>query len=94
LTDPNTDNGRPTGRTRSERPERIDIGSDILVRNDLVARELGTSERTVNRGDALGAPFTFIGGIKYRPERAYREYLAGRIQHRGQAPLRRRSSRA
>jgi hypothetical protein len=76
--------------TRSKRPERIDIGFDILVRNDLVARELGTSERTVNRGDAQGAPYTFIGGIKYRPERAYREYLAGRIHRKNQQSRKRR----
>jgi hypothetical protein len=65
---------------RHTRPERISIGTDELVRNDLIAREQGASERSINRGDAKGAPFTYIGGIKYRPIKAYREFLAAQIQ--------------
>ena len=78
-------------RCRAARPERIDIGTDMLVRNDLIAKQQGTSERTVNRGDADGAPFIYIGAVKYRPEKGYQIYLAGRIQRRGQAPKRRRA---
>ena len=74
------------------RPERIDIGDDHLVRNDLIAKEQGTSERTINRSDAYGAPFTYVGGVKYRPIGAYRQFLASRIQRRGQ-PRQRRGRR-
>ena len=76
-------------RCRSMRPERIDIGTDVLVRNDLIAKQQGTSVRTVNRGDADGAPFIYIGAVKYRPEKGYRDYLTSCIQRRGQAPKRR-----
>jgi hypothetical protein len=65
---------------RQMRPERIDIGTDELVRNDLIAREQGVSERAVNRGDAKGAPLTYIAGVKYRPIKAYRQFLAAQIQ--------------
>jgi hypothetical protein len=79
---------------RAQRPERIDIGADTLVRNDLLAREQGVSERTLNRSDAKGAPFVLVGGVKYRPIGAYRKWLATRIQVRGQSSgLRRRTRR-
>ena len=50
------------------------------VRNDILAREMGVSERSVNRGDKEGAPFRFFGGIKYRPELAYGRYVEKSIQ--------------
>jgi hypothetical protein len=88
-TDPNRGRGRPN---RSERPERIPLADgEEAVRNDLVAKEQGTSVRTVNRDDAKGAPYLYFGGVKYRPINAYRQFLAGRIQRRGQVPQRRRS---
>jgi len=65
---------------RDARPERIDIGNDILVRNDVIAAKQGTSTRTIDRGDALGAPYTYVGGVKYRPENAYNKFLASRIK--------------
>jgi len=78
-------------RHRAGRPERIDIGDDELLRNDLVAKGCGVSERTVNRGDARGAPYVLIGGVKYRPIRRYRQYLIKQIkQHEEQSPKRRR----
>ena len=81
-------------RPRSERPERILLADgDALVRNDIIAADLGSSERAMNRGDADGAPFTYIAGCKYRPERGYREYLASKVQRRGQQPKRRGSKR-
>jgi hypothetical protein len=80
-------------RARSAHPERITLGDDELVRNDLIASEMGASERTINRGDAEGAPYIYIGGVKYRPIKAYHQYLASRIQRRGQAPQRRRPQR-
>jgi len=79
-------------RARSAHPERIPLNDDDLVRNDLIAAEVGTSERTVDRGDKDGAPYTYIGGVKYRPINAYRQFLASRIERRNQAPRRRRRS--
>lgn len=74
---------------RAQRPERIDLGDDEGLRNDLVAKQQGVSERTLNRGDAKGAPFIMIGGVKYRPIRAYRQFLASQIQVHGRPPQRR-----
>jgi hypothetical protein len=79
-------------RRRDRRPERINIGSDELVRNDLIARELGTSEKTLSRGDKKGAPYTLIGNVKYRPIAAFRAYLAPQIRTQSQ-PSERRSRR-
>jgi hypothetical protein len=84
---PSTGTGR---RSRSAHPERIPLNDDELVRNDLIAAELGSSERSVNRGDANGAPFMLVGGIKYRPIKAYRTYLAEQIKRKSQ-PQRRRA---
>jgi hypothetical protein len=81
---------RPGRRCRSTKPEQIDIGSDLLVRNDVIAVQQGTSVRTVDRGDAAGAPYILVGGVKYRPLREYQQFLAGRIQRRKQQPIRRR----
>jgi hypothetical protein len=69
---------------RSARPERIDLGDDIAVRNDIIAKEQGRSERAVNSDDARGAPFLYISKVKYRPIRAYRLFLASKIQVRNQ----------
>jgi hypothetical protein len=82
MTSPKT--WRRGTRPRSERPERIPLGDDVLVRNDIVAATYGSSERALNRGDAAGAPHTFIAGCKYRPERGYQEFLTSQIQRRGQ----------
>jgi hypothetical protein len=67
-------------RCKLARPERIDIGDDELIRNDLIAKIEGTSERTVNRGDVRGAPFTLIGGVKYRPIKRYQAWRAAGIK--------------
>jgi hypothetical protein len=64
---------------RQSRPERIDIGDDVLVRNDLVAEEEGVCVRTLNRGDAKGDPHIYVGNVKYRPIRAHREWRANQI---------------
>jgi hypothetical protein len=85
---------RPKGLTREKRPERLLIGDDELVRNDLVAKELAINERTLNRGDRKGAPFIKIGGVKYRPIRAYHEFLAAHIERKNQPTLRRRQTGA
>lgn len=78
----------PLGR-RAQRPERLTISGEEWVRNDIVAKEQGTTERTLNRGDAQGAPFTYVGGVKYRPERQYHEFLTSRIQVKGRSARKR-----
>jgi hypothetical protein len=80
-------------RRREMRPERINIGDDELVRNDLIAREQGTCEKTVDRGDRKGAPYTYVGGVKYRPIKAYRKFLAAQVRIQS-PPSERRSRRA
>jgi hypothetical protein len=77
---------------RRARPERIIIGGEEMVRNDVIAREEGDAERTLNRRDKDGAPFIYIGGVKYRPIERYHKFLLGQIQVRNQ-PLRRRGRR-
>lgn len=79
----------PGRRLRTSKPERIDIGTDTLVRNDILAGEHGVCERTLDRGDAKGAPYTYVGGSKYRPINAYRAFIAAGIVRR-QPPARRR----
>jgi hypothetical protein len=66
----------PTSRDRTRR--------DIFVRNDLIAKRLGTCERTINRQDAEGAPYLMIGNVKYRPRKAYDAFFAARLQRKNQ----------
>jgi hypothetical protein len=75
---------------RDARPERIDLGDDIAVRNDIVAASEGRTERALNAEDARGAPFVIISKVKYRPIKRYREYLASKIQQRNQKRRRRK----
>jgi hypothetical protein len=81
-------------RPRAERPERILVAHDTLIRNDIIAAIYGSSERALNRGDAKGAPYTLVAGVKYRPERGYQEFLTSQIQRRGGKPARRAGKRA
>jgi hypothetical protein len=79
-------------RCRDAKPERLTIGGETFVRNDVVAREHGVCERTINRDDKHGAPFLLIGSVKYRPQGRYHEFLLSRIrQHK---PPRGRKHRA
>jgi hypothetical protein len=80
---------RPKRRFRSDRPERMNIGGEQMVRNDIVARDEGEAERTLNRRDKDGAPYLYIGGVKYRPIERYHRFMLGRIQVRNQPPTRR-----
>jgi hypothetical protein len=73
-------------RRREAHPERITVGDEIFLRNDVQAKQLGCSERSINRGDKHGAPFLFIGGIKYRPEQRYAAFLMSGIQVRNPQP--------
>jgi hypothetical protein len=75
-------------RRRELHPERVTVGDETFVRNDIKAKELGESERSLNRGDKHGAPFLFIGGIKYRPEKRYAAFIMDRIQVRKHMPKR------
>ena len=85
---------RPGRTRRSDRPERLMIGGEEMVRNDVVAREQGgVAERTINRGDKDGAPFIYIGGVKYRPIGRYHEFMLGRIRVRNQPSKKRRGHR-
>src|SRR6516162_6575677 len=77
---------RPKRRFRTERPERMMIGGEQMVRNDIVARDEGDAERTLNRRDKDGAPYIYIGGVKYRPIEQYHQFLLGRMQVRNQPP--------
>lgn len=72
-------------RCRATHPERIAVGDDVFVRDDIMAAKCGVTTRTQTRGDAHGAPFTFLGGVKYRPERAYTDFLLSQVQVRGRA---------
>jgi hypothetical protein len=80
-------------KRRDSRPERIEIEGDTLVRQDILVREQGGTERTINGADARGAPFCYVAGIKYRPIGAYRRYLAEQVQRKNQPPPRRRGQR-
>jgi hypothetical protein len=63
------------------RPRRIplDDGDELWINED-VANEEGITERSVNRGDRYGAPFTYVGNVKYRPIKMYRKWRTSRIQ--------------
>jgi hypothetical protein len=67
-------------RCRESHPERIDIGTDTLVRDDSFARNLGRTTRSLTGDDKHGAPYVRLGCVKYRPQKAYYAWLAGRIR--------------
>jgi hypothetical protein len=69
-------------RRREVHPERITVGGEVFIRNDILAREQGESERSLNRGDKDGAPYRFFGGVKYRPQRLHAEFIMKAIQVR------------
>jgi len=67
-------------------PERITLGDDELVRDDVFHVEVlaGANRRTGRRYEADGLPFIFIRGMKYRPLREGREWLANQIRRPNQ----------
>ena len=67
-------------RRRETHPEQIVVGDETFVRNDKMAEKHGVSERTVNRGDRDGAPYRFFGGIKYRPQGRYDQFILNSIR--------------
>jgi hypothetical protein len=83
-------------RRREAHPERITIpGGEVFIRNDVLAREQGESERSLNRRDKDGAPFRFFGGVKYRPQRLHAEFVMRTVQvrnpQRSQKKIRKRT---
>jgi hypothetical protein len=78
VTDLSTNN--ISRRSRESRPEHLIIGGKGYTRNDVQAAEEGRSERGLNREDAKGCPYIYIGGVKYRPDDEYAEYVTTRIQ--------------
>jgi hypothetical protein len=84
------DQAKKAHARRSARPERITIGGVEFARNDVIAQEFGgVTERTVNRGDAKGAPYVMIGGVKFRPVEEYHKFLLTQIKRRNQSPKQR-----
>jgi hypothetical protein len=82
--------GRPRGRWRRvNRPEHLVIAGEKCTRNDIKAKQLGGSERALNRGDKNGAPYLYVNGVKYRPER-YDDWLLSQIQTNKPTPRRHR----
>lgn len=83
-------------RIRRDPPERIELENDVLVRDEIFCAEVlgGASRRSGTRAEAEGLPFVMVRGLKYRPLREGRRWLAARIQRKGEAPKRRRQSQA
>src|SRR4051794_8581147 len=71
-----------------EFPRSIEIPGDLLVPDEDFRRVVlnGASRKTGGRLDLLGLPFIFVAGHKFRPLNEGRQWLAARIQRRGQPP--------
>ena len=92
--DDTTQHAKPLDkRDRRAHPERIAIGDETFERNDIRARRLCMSERSLNRGDAQGAPYVFLGGIKYRPIERHDAFILASIQQRKPQPKARGQAR-
>jgi hypothetical protein len=77
-----TDTTITSRHCRASKPERITVGDETFVRNDVLAKEQGASERTINRLDAEGAPYTYLAGVKFRPLERFHAFLLSRIRVR------------
>jgi hypothetical protein len=86
MTRMDTEQQKLDPRRREAHPERIVIGDEVFVRNDIKAKAQGESERSLNRGDKDGAPYRFFGGVKYRPERRYDQFVLKSIKEDGRPP--------
>jgi hypothetical protein len=82
-------------RHRLAHPEIIVVGDINYERNDVTAKKYGESERSQDRRDKDGAPRAYFGGVKYRPQPFYDQYIARRAirQHEPERPARRGSRR-
>jgi len=76
-------------RSLEAHPERIVVADETFLRDDKMAEKHGVSKRTQQRGDRDGAPYRFFGGVKYRPERRYDQFILGSIQIRQSPPHKR-----
>ena len=85
-----TDRSKLDVRRREMKPARIVIGGKAYLRNDVQAEAAGESVKTQDKRDALGAPYCFFGGVKYRPEKEYGEFIAAQIRTKNQPPQRQR----
>jgi hypothetical protein len=79
-------------RRREAHPEVIAVGDETFERNDIRAKRLCMSERSLNRYDARGAPFIFLGGVKYRPVKQHDAFILASIEQRKPLPPKRRSA--
>src|SRR3989442_12215500 len=80
-------------RCREAHPEHIVAGDIVYERNDVTAKKYCESERSANRRDKKGAPYVFLGGVKYRPQPQYDNFIASTIQQCKPAQPKRRSVR-
>jgi hypothetical protein len=86
---------QPIGRRRREaHPEHIIAGGRTYERNDIASKKYSESERSANRRDPKGAPFVFFGGVKYRPQPDYDNFIASTIQQRKPASRKRKTETA
>src|SRR5262249_48510663 len=69
-------------RSLQAHPECIVVGDEKFLRDDKMAEKHGVSKRTQQRGDARGAPYRFFGGVKYRPERLYADFIMCTVEMR------------
>lgn len=78
----------------STSPERIPLEDDELLRDDIFCLEVlaGSSRRSSKRQEAKGLPYVMVRGIKYRPLRGGRAWLAGQIQRPNQPPKKKKAS--
>ena len=76
----------PIERQRLPAPERIVIDDDELVLDAIFHTEVlaGANRRTGKRYEAEGLPYVYVRGMKYRPLREGRKWLANRIQRPNQ----------
>ena len=82
---------QPLDKRARAHPEHIAARGIDYERNDVAARKYFESERSANRRDKKGAPYVFLGGVKYRPQPHYDQFIASTIkQHQPQPPKRRR----
>jgi hypothetical protein len=76
-------------RCREAHPAVIVAGNRTYHRNDIAAKAYSESERSANRRDPKGAPYVYFGGVKYRPQPDYDNFIASMImRHKPVAPKR------
>ena len=80
-------------KSLSDRPRRIELPDDVLIIDEDFHTEVlaGASRRTGKRLEAQGLPFIMVTGVKYRPLKAGRAWLADRITRNNQPQKRRRA---